>query len=161
MLGRLAARLADWAQRRVPDPFVIALALTAVAFAAGWWLMPEPSAAALAEGWYARVTDAGTLAFTFQMSLILVAGAALARAPAVAGLLARLAARPTTSAGAAALTAFVAMSAAYLNWGFGLIVGALLAREIGARAAAAGRPLNYPLVVAAGDNGRMVWHGGR
>jgi short-chain fatty acids transporter len=160
VLSTFARRLADVAQRVVPDPFVIALGLTAVAFALGLAVMPEPDVSALAAGWYARVSDTGTLAFTFQMALILVAGAALASAPAVRGLLARLADLPRTTRGAATLTALVAMLAAYVNWGFGLIVGAVLAREIGARASAAGRRLDYPLVAAAGYTGLMVWHGG-
>jgi short-chain fatty acids transporter len=160
VLSTFARRLADVAQRIVPDPFVIALVLTAVAFGLGLAVMPAPDVSALAAGWYARVSDSGTLAFTFQMALILVAGAALASAPAVRGLLAHLADLPRTTRGAAALTALVAMLAAYVNWGFGLIVGAVLAREIGARASAGGRRLDYPLVAAAGYTGLMVWHGG-
>ena len=50
--------------------------------------------------------------------------------------------------------------ASLLNWGFGLVVGAVLARQIGARASAAGRKLDYPLVAASGWVGLMVWHGG-
>jgi short-chain fatty acids transporter len=160
LLSGVARRLADVAQRVVPDPFVIALGLTAVAFGLGWLLMPDPSASALAAGWYARVSAESTLAFTFQMALILVAGATLASAPAVRGLLARLADVPKSTRSAAMLTALVAMLAAYLNWGFGLIVGAVLAREIGARASAQGRSLDYPLVAAAGYTGLMIWHGG-
>lgn len=160
MLARIASRLAELAQRFVPDPFVIALGLTALAFGMGWVAMPERSVAALAEGWYARVSAQGTLAFTFQMSLILVAGATLASAPAVRAGLSRLASVPRTTRAAVALTALVAMLAAYINWGFGLIVGAVLAREIGARFTASGRKLDYPLVAAAGYTGLMVWHGG-
>ena len=160
MLSRFAARLADWAQRWVPDPFVIALGLTALTFALGWLNMPEPSARVLAAGWFGRFAATDTLAFTAQMALILVAGSTLARAPLVRGLLGRLAARPRTTAAAAALTAAVAMLASILNWGFGLIVGAVLAREIGARFSAEGRKLDYPLVAAAGFMGLLVWHGG-
>ncbi|MHC5212246.1 MAG: TIGR00366 family protein [Planctomycetota bacterium] len=160
MLSGFARRLADVAQRIVPDPFVIALGLTALAFGLGYAAMPGRSVEALAAGWYARVSHSGTLAFSFQMALILVAGATLASAPAVRGLLARLADVPQTTRGAAALTALVAMLAAYVNWGFGLIVGAVLAREIGARASARGRALDYPLVAAAGYTGLMIWHGG-
>jgi short-chain fatty acids transporter len=160
MLSRFAARLADWAQRWVPDPFVIALGLTALTFGLGLLSMPQPSARVLASGWFARFAAADTLAFTAQMALILVAGSTLARAPLVRGLLGRLAARPQTTAGAAALTATVAMLAALLNWGFGLVVGAVLAREIGARFHAQGRKLDYPLVAAAGYMGLLVWHGG-
>ncbi len=160
MLARFSARLADVAQRVVPDPFVIALGLTLTAFVLGLLVMPDPDVGALAAGWFARFGASGTLAFTTQMALILVAGAALAGAPAVRGLLGRLADLPRTTRGAAALTAFTAMSCALLNWGFGLVAGAVLAREIGARAKAAGRPIDYPLVGAAGYTGLLVWHGG-
>ena len=160
MLARLSARLADVAQRVVPDPFVIALGLTGLAFFLGLLVMPEPDPGALATGWFARFAASGTLAFTTQMSVVLVAGAALASAPLVARVLGGLATIPKTTAAAAALTAFVAMLAAFLNWGFGLVVGAVLAREMGARARAEGRALDYPLVGAAGYSGLMIWHGG-
>ncbi len=164
MFARFAGRLADWAQRWVPDPFVIALGLTALTFALGWLVMPVPEegsrAAALVAGWWRRATAPDSLAFTTQIALILVAGSALARAPLVARGLSALADRPRTTAQAAALTAFVTIAATLLNWGFGLVVGAVLARQIGARACAAGRRLDYPLVAAAGYVALMVWHGG-
>lgn len=160
MLARFAARLADLAQRCVPDPFVIALGLSFGALALAWTVMPAPDLGVLAQGWYARFTAAGTLAFTTQMALILVMGAALARAPLVARALSALAGRPRSTASAAALTAVVAMCAGLLNWGFGLVAGALLAREIGERARAEGRAINYPLIGAAGYTGMLIWHGG-
>ncbi len=160
MLARLAGRLADFAQRCVPDPFVIALGLTALTFALGWWVMPERSVTALASAWFTRLSAQETLTFTAQMALILVAGAALARAPLVRGGLSRLAGLPRTTGSAAALTAFVAMATSLVNWGFGLVAGAVLAREIGARFSRAGRKLDYPLVAAAGYLGLMIWHGG-
>ncbi len=160
MLARFSTRLADVAQRVVPDPFVIALALTVVAFCMGMLSMDSPDAGALAAGWLERFSAQGTLAFTTQMALILVAGAVLARAPFIAGALGRLADLPRSTATAAALTALVAMSAAFINWGFGLVAGAVLAHQIGVRAQAAGRAIDYPLVGAAGYTGLMVWHGG-
>jgi short-chain fatty acids transporter len=164
MLSRFAARLADWAQRWVPDPFVIALGLTALIFALGWLTMPAPAegsrAAALVGGWWKRAVAPESLAFTTQIALILIAGSALARSPLVSRALSGLAARPTTTAQAAWLTATVAIVGSLLNWGFGLIVSAVLARQIGARFSAAGRKLDYPLVAAAGFVAMMVWHGG-
>lgn len=160
MLARVALRLAGLAHRFVPDPFVIALGLTALVFGVGYAVMPDGGASVLAAGWYRRVSAEATLAFTFQMALILVAGSTLASAPVVRAGLSRLAGVPRSTRSAAALTALAAMLAAYLNWGFGLIVGAVLAREIGARATADGRRLDYPLVAAAGYTGMMVWHGG-
>jgi len=160
VLATVSQRLAEVAQRVVPDPFVIAIGLTLLAALLGLVLMPQPDLGVLADGWYARVTAPGTLTFTYQMSLMLVAGTTLARARLVEGGLARLARLPRTTRGAAALTAFVAILAALLNWGFGLVAGAVLAREIGRRAQQDGRALDYPLVAAAGYTGLMVWHGG-
>jgi short-chain fatty acids transporter len=52
------------------------------------------------------------------------------------------------------------MVAALLNWGLGLIVGAILAREIARSARRRGVRIHYPLVVAAGYTGLLIWHGG-
>lgn len=160
MLARLSARLAGISRAVVPDPFVIALGLSVVAFVLGFVTMDSPSVDALASGWFARVSAPGTLAFTFQMTWILVTGTALAQAPVVRRALGRLADVPRSTASAAALTSAVAIVAAFLNWGFGLVAGAVLARRIGERARDDGRPLNYPLVAAAGYTCMMVWHGG-
>ncbi|MCA9297179.1 MAG: short-chain fatty acid transporter, partial [Phycisphaerales bacterium] len=64
------------------------------------------------------------------------------------------------SAQAAVLVAGVAMSAALVNWGLGLIVGALVARDVGKQLAARSIPHHYPLLAAAGYLGLLVWHGG-
>jgi len=50
--------------------------------------------------------------------------------------------------------------AAWLNWGLGLIIGAVLARKAAEKARREGWTLHYPLVGAAGYVGMMVWHGG-
>jgi len=100
------------------------------------------------------------LAFGMQMTVILVTGYALAVSPPVRRIVDRLARVPRGAGSAAALVALVAVAAAFLHWGLGLIVGALLAREVGIRAARRGVPVHYPLLGAAGYAGLMVWHGG-
>ena len=91
---------------------------------------------------------------------MLVTGFALAETPLVRRLVGRLSAIPKTTAQATTLVCIVAMSTALVNWGLGLIVGALLARNIGAYARRSNRPIHYPLVCAAGYTGLAVWHGG-
>jgi short-chain fatty acids transporter len=157
-LARLGDVTARWAKAFIPDPFVIAVLLLAVAFGAGLLLGSSPLA--LAGALAAGMMEPGLLAFGFQMALILATGSALAGAPAVRGPLRRLAERPTTSGGAAALVASVAMLLGLLNWGFGLVGGAFLAREVGQSFARRGLPLNYPVVGAAAYMGMLVWHGG-
>ena len=56
--------------------------------------------------------------------------------------------------------AAAALTTALLNWGLGLIVGALLAREVGKSCQSRGVRVHYPLLAAAGYTGLMVWHGG-
>src|SRR5688572_28440565 len=115
MLSRFAARLADWAQRWVPDPFDIALGLMVVALGLGLVVMDARSegvcAGALAAGWCKRAVAPESLAFTTQIALILVVGSALASSPLVSRALAALARWPSTTAQAACLTATAAIVA--------------------------------------------------
>ncbi|MCO5170902.1 MAG: TIGR00366 family protein [Planctomycetes bacterium] len=152
---------AAWARRWIPDPFVIAILLTALTFAAAL-LVGDAPAGALVDVWGGKqgIWKPALMEFTLQMILVLVTGHALASTRPVRRLIDALARRPTSSRGAVALTAFVACAAGLLNWGLGLIVGALLARQVGASCRARGVRIHYPLVVAAGYAGMMVWHGG-
>jgi len=171
MVRRLGAALAGFSRKWVPDPFVLAILLTVLAFGLAVFAgKPGFSLTETIGAWGGRLFDGQVtpeekgfwrfLTFSMQMCLILVTGHALASTKPVGRLIERLASKPRTTASAAALTAFVAMVAAFVNWGLGLIVGALLAREIGQAARRDGRKLHYPLVVAAGYVGLMVWHGG-
>ena len=71
-----------------------------------------------------------------------------------------LAGLPRNTAQAAGLVSVVACLAALVNWGLGLIVGALLAREVARVLSRKGIAAHYPLICAAGYMGMLVWHGG-
>jgi short-chain fatty acids transporter len=98
--------------------------------------------------------------FTMQMILILVFGYALAVSRQVSNGIKKLADLADNNLKSVLITGTVTILAGYLNWGFGLIIGAVLARRIGENAAQKGKPLNYHLVGATGYLGMMVWHGG-
>ena len=162
MIQRLGDTAARIARAIIPDPFVLALLLTLLTWVLCVALTPSGPWEVLAF-WGDEQTglwQSKLLTFAFQMCIILVTGHALASAPPVQRLIVRLASIPRNSADAAALVGFVAMAASLMNWGLGLIVGALLAREVGRCARANGRAIHYPLVVAAGYTGMLVWHGG-
>ncbi|MBZ0267208.1 TIGR00366 family protein, partial [bacterium] len=74
--------------------------------------------------------------------------------------IAALAALARGTRSAVVLTALVSLAVSLVHWGLGLIVGGLLAREIGRTARRDGRDLHYPLVVAAAYAGFLAWHGG-
>lgn len=178
MISRLGLRICEVFRRTAPDPFVLAVLLTLLTAALAMLFGFEGFAAGERAG---RLLDAwggidrradGTatesarlglwtlLGFGMQMCVVLVTGHALAASGPVRGLIERLAALPRSCAQAAALVSFAACSAAVVNWGLGLIVGALLAREVGRSMAQRGIAAHYPLLCAAGYTGLMVWHGG-
>jgi short-chain fatty acids transporter len=159
MLERLGDLLSRWARRTVPDPFVLALLLTLVTFVAALahvGLDPRR----ILPAWGGPKGFWNLLGFGMQMCLILVTGHALAASAPVRRALDALAGRASTPARAIAIVSSGAMLLALLNWGLGLVAGALLAREVGRRARARGVAVHYPLLVAAGYSGMLVWHGG-
>jgi short-chain fatty acids transporter len=164
MISKLGLGISKYVERIVPDPFVIAILLTVItAIAALIWgdFGEENSTVALLDSW--RDGKSGIwklLAFSMQMCLVLVTGYALATTKYVRAIIDELANIPSSTASAAALVGFVACVAGLLNWGLGLIIGALLAREVGFALQRKNITVHYPLIVAAGYMGLLVWHGG-
>ena len=102
----------------------------------------------------------GLLAFITQMALVLMLGHILANTGPVRRLLARLASIPRTPLAAYIFVFVVAAAASLITWGLGLVVGALLAKEVAAQARERGLVLHFPMLVAAGFSGFVVWHMG-
>ena len=80
----------------------------------------------------------------------------MANAPPMKRFLKLLASVAKTPTQAIILTTVVSAIACWFNWGFGLIVGALIAKEI----AKSGLKVDYPLLIAAAYIGFLSWHGG-
>jgi short-chain fatty acids transporter len=149
-LTRLCVR---YAERYVPNPFLYAVILTFITVVAALtWSASNPGQ--VIEAWYKGLWD--ILAFALQMALVLVTGVTLADAPVVRRLLQRLAAVPSNQTGAAITIFLTAAVASWLNWGFGLVIGALVAREIAKRI----RDVDFSFLVAAAYMGFMVWASG-
>ncbi len=157
MIKRMSDYFSDWAHKYMPDPFIFAILLTIVTYILGIIFTPNGPFKMILH-WYKGFWT--LLTFAMQMCLILVTGYALATTKPVESFLKKIASIPKNTAGAAALVAFVAIIAAYINWGLGLIVGAILALEVARQAQKAGKKLHYPLIVAAGYMGLATWHGG-
>ncbi len=115
----------------MPDPFVLSIGLTFIVCLLAVAFAPHATLPTILESWYKGTFN--ILGFALQMILILATGYAIADAPLVQRGLRALAARVSTPARAALLVFPVVAVAAWLNWGLGLIVGALLSREIARR----------------------------
>ncbi|MDP6987010.1 MAG: TIGR00366 family protein [Phycisphaerales bacterium] len=168
MIQRIGSIVTAVFRRIVPDPLVIAIALTIGVFVAAvvWGRFPEEVGGPLGRSmWLLDAWRGGSglwklLGFAMQMCLILLGGHILAEAPPVRRVLQRLASIPRSGPAAAAMVGLVAMMLGIANWGLGLIGGAVLARETGRSLAGRGIPAHYPLLAAAGYTGLLVWHGG-
>ena len=140
-------------QKYLPEPFVFAVILTVVAFLVA---MPvcRQTPLEVVEHWGNGVW--ALLAFAMQMALVLVSGSALAAAPSIKRGISAMAALPKTPAGAIALVTGISAVACWLNWGFGLIVGVIFAKEIAKKL----RGVDYRLLIASAYSGFVVWHAG-
>ncbi len=103
---------------------------------------------------------AGLLSFITQMALILLLGHILANTGPVRRLLALLGSIPRTPLAAYVFVFVVAAMASLITWGLGLVVGGLLAREVAYQGRERGIQLHFPMLVASGFAGFVVWHMG-
>ncbi len=157
MIRRMGDYFTRWAEKYMPDPFLFAVLLTFLTLILGVTFTKSGPFDMLKhwnKGFWTLLT------FSMQMCLILVTGYALATTKAVRKVIDALAGIPKDGGSAAALVCFVAILAAYVNWGLGLIVGALMAREVALRGYKRGIPMHYPLLGTAGYIGLACWHGG-
>lgn len=140
-------------ERTIPDPFVLAILITAVVGVLAMIFGPHASVSRLVTGWYKGFFD--ILTFAFQITLVLVTGHAFAHAPPVQRVFKSLVSIARTPVQAAALTFLLVAIASFFNWGLGLVVSALLAREVAKR-----MKVDFAWIVAAGFSGWVVWASG-
>src|SRR5215510_2726209 len=128
-LASIGIRLSDWFERWFPDAFALALTAVAVIFAAS--VAAGSSVTQTAQWFGAGFWD--LVAFTIQMSMIIVTGYAVATAPPVYAVVRRIAEIPTNGRNAAAFVGLFSMLASLISWSFSLIFSGLLAREVARR----------------------------
>ena len=118
--------------RWLPDPFLFAVILTIVVFVAAM-IATGLGPIGMVNAWGATTGFWSLLSFSMQMALVLVLGSAMASAKPVKKLLSKLAGLAHNNFQAILITTMVSTICSWLNWGFGLIVGALLAKEVAKR----------------------------
>jgi len=140
-------------QRYLPDAFIFAILLTTIVFILGVGLTSS-TPMDMVQYWGGGFWD--LLAFTMQMTLIVVTGYILASTKVMATLMKRLALLANTPGQAVVLVTLVASIACLINYGFGLVIGALFAKHVVKRVPT----VNYRILIAAAYSGFLVWHGG-
>jgi short-chain fatty acids transporter len=141
------------AERYLPDAFIFLFFLTLIVLVLGIMAGSGPREVIdlWGEGFFS------ILEFTMQSTLMLVLGFALANTPPVHRALRFFARLPRNQAQVIVVTVLVMMACSWISWGFGLIAGGIIAREMGI--VHRGK-VHYPLVVASAYAGFLVWHAG-
>lgn len=136
-------------QRYLPSAFVLAVILTIIVFVLGMGIggqSPMDMAGYWGDGF------SKLFKFGMQMTLVLLTGYVLAMTPVVQTALTALTHKAGSPKQALVLTIVVSFVCYYLNWGFGMVAGAILAREMGMRV----KGIHFPLLVAAAYGGELV-----
>ncbi|GAA3762555.1 short-chain fatty acids transporter [Spinactinospora alkalitolerans] len=144
-------------ERFIPSAFVFAVVLTAIVAVAAL-LVTDAGPKGVLVGWGEGF--AGLLEFTMQMVLILLLGHMLAHTRPARRILVRLSGLPRSTGQAYVFVVVLTSIASLISWGLGLVVGALLAKEVARQGRGRGLRLHFPLLVAAGYSGWVVWHMG-
>lgn len=141
MLRKMSKRFQVGVEKYLPDAMILAVLLTLVILIIGIVAMKETPLQMLIywyDGFY------GFLGFSMQMSLILVFGYALAKAPIISRCLYRIAALASTPKSALITLMLVVFVLSWVNWGIGMIAGPLLAFQYTRR-----MKIDFPILIAA------------
>lgn len=158
MIGAISSFMSRFVQRWLPDPLVFVVLLTIIVFIWGLFVVEpqngQSAVMAIVNFWGDGFWS--FLAFTTQMAMIVVTGFALASSQQVGRLLKFLASFAKTPKQGVALVCFFGGLASAINWGFGLVVGALFAKQVARNLKA----VDYGLLIACAYIGFMTWGGG-
>lgn len=140
-------------ERYLPDAYLFAAILTIATFVfaiIGTGQTPMQMIQHWGNGFWSL------LGFSMQMAMVVVTGYVLADTEPVSKALDKIAAIPKSPKSAIALVSVVSSLAFFLNWGFALVVGAILAKRIAQKVDG----VDYRLLIATSYASIALWHGG-
>lgn len=149
-MQRITAFFTELMRRYLPDPFVFAIGLTLLTMALAVVVQGQ-AVTVLATSWGKGFW--ALLAFTTQMAVILAMGYVLAAAPLTDRLLDRLVSQVNSPRTAIIVATLVGGIGSWLNWGFGLVVGGIVARKLALRV----KGVHYPLIIASAYSGFTLY----
>ncbi|MCX2682280.1 TIGR00366 family protein [Campylobacter sp. MIT 21-1685] len=141
------------ASKCLPDSFVLVGILTLFVFLLTYFVTGQ-DALIIVNNWGNGAWS--LLDFSMQMALVLVLGQALASAQLISSFLKYLSSLPNGHFSAIVLVTFLSLFANWINWGFGLVISAIFAKEIAKNV----KGVDYRLLIASAYSGFVIWHGG-
>lgn len=149
-MTKITAFFTELMRRYLPDPFVFAILLTILTMALAIGIegrLPLVANADWGKGFWSL------LAFTTQMAVILTMGYVLAGAPVVERFLDRIVLRVQSPRMAVIVATLVGCIGSYLNWGFGLVIGGIMAKKLARNV----KGVHYPLIIASAYSGFTMY----
>ncbi len=154
VMQSITALCVRYVERLMPDPYLFAIILTLIVVALVALLVNGATPSGILKAWYGGVWGPQNIfTFAFQMVLILVTGYTLAEAPVLKRAIVYIASKPNNQVQGALLCFGVSAALSLLNWGLGLVAGALVARQVAKRFTDA----HFGYLIAAAFMGFMVW----
>jgi len=154
LIQRLTTLCVRYVERFMPDPYLFAVILTLIVVALVALLVRGATPAGVLKAWYGGVWGPQNIfTFAFQMVLVLVTGYTLAEAPILKRAIINVASKPTNQVQGALLCFGVSTVFSLLNWGLGLVSGALVARQVAKRLSGA----HFGYLIATAFMGFIVW----
>ena len=149
-MNKLAAFFTELMRKYLPDPFVFAIILTLLTAVMALVIegkSPELITKSWGKGFWTL------LAFTTQMAVILVMGYVLATAPITDKLLNQIVSQVHTPRSAIITATLIGGIGSYLNWGFGLVIGGIVAKKLALKV----KGVHYPLIIASAYSGFTLY----
>lgn len=156
LINRLGNALLRFSLKYMPDASIFAVVLTFIAFVLAITLT-DSTPFQVVKNWYKGFWE--LLGFSMQMALIIVTGSCVANAPVIKKRIDQIAAIPKDAKSAVFTVTFVSVLVSFLHWGLSLIVGAILAKELGKNLRKKEIPFEYGLLAAGAYAGQATWQG--
>ncbi|CAM4075845.1 short-chain fatty acid transporter [Bordetella tumbae] len=149
-MNKLTSFFTELMRKYLPDPFVFAIALTLLTVLMAMGIEGQ-SLGQITREWGKGFWS--LLAFTTQMAVILAMGYVLATAPLTDRLLNRIVSHVHQPRTAIIVATLVGGIGSYLNWGFGLVIGGIVAKKLALKV----KGVHYPLIIAAAYSGFTMY----
>lgn len=149
-MNKLTSFFTELMRKYLPDPFVFAIALTLLTVLMAMGIEGQ-SLGQVTREWGKGFWS--LLAFTTQMAVILAMGYVLATAPLTDRLLDRIVGLVHQPRTAIIVATLVGGIGSYLNWGFGLVIGGVVAKKLALKV----KGVHYPLIIAAAYSGFTMY----
>ena len=157
IIQKIASPFVVFVERFYPNPFIFAIVLTLLTFLLAIFFTRTTSIAAI-EHWGNGLPK--LLAFMAQLALTLITAHAVAHTDIAQKGLSKLARLPNSVFQTYFWVTLISGIASLVAWSLGLVVGALMAKQVAIEADQKGLKVHYPLLVASAYAGFVLWHMG-